>query len=1280
VLALRRRGFSTTCTPITGSVHFQPAPAPTIQGTTSTGPDPVARLPFSEGFEAGTAGNWDVNVGMTFTTAQRYVGSWSSQITAPGGGTPNDNYLEFNFGDASTVGGQAVGQRDLWVRFAHKWSSNWADNGYASVQKLMLLNIHNPVSGRRRYQMTFNLWTPDLGYFFEFLRINEDGTFAGSATPNVGLGVTRQLGIWTEFVFRVRMNTPGSSDGILQAWTKNEGESGYTQRVDRSNINFRDGTSFSPNRIIQSNYQPDGTPSGQRWWDYWLVSEEAMDVTPPPTIIAEWPEHSPAYVTLLPGTGGYGLNTPAGAGRGTGTTVIFIDSLSDQNSGTAINASLSAALNWPTPSFIGTPEYAARHAASPKVVVPITSGMATIQDSIPMQTGTPPRPGFITWYGQAAPEPGLYLRGCNLALNGASDVAIWHLRSLMGDDVTGLPAGNRDCLSSGYGGGLTSKIVLLNCEFQWSVDELVDFYRRHSEISFVSCAFVEPLHDSTIDHPEDPPATDHGFGPIIGGDTGGQPSAVSTFRCLWAHTTGRNPLTNATTFVHANNLHYNHGRPAGGAGNAVQIHSSNATDPMSANILGNAFIRGPNNNTSLVACSVSTTLPPGSSGYSFGNAQFGWTTLSNQNAFFTSSPTGYAVSARVDAAYPGSWGASLNGVLQWAANPLAPTAAEWTGFVEKMKRTVGAQPRWRTSSNSRLPVIFDQIRDRLNGVAQTNQFVDTVAQAGGWPTIPVNVINPLAPGSHWHAPIPTGPDRDTAYTSGTFSDGRSRVGYTRLEAWGYEQHLYVMEEPAEPTSQFTPTRWVSSTATGSGNGLSASTPWTLAQAIASASPGDRILLMPGVYNGPLTGAPRTASFTLSRPGTASEPIIWFAQNYAALSSSNRTQLTNSGVFGTNSCPVFGITASAVHNHVYGLYIFEPQANPGYDTGSFYISTAAASGVKVRYCHMDRNSVSNWAVPVDTGSNTCGMFIEPGVGIEISDNKFSNYTTTTSVSYGKAPILIFSSTLTPFSQDMVFRNNTIENCNLFIYIKGAGFARPVRGNVQVFRNRAQLTQTSEQHNYLVNFSDCGNDAGPNLVYQNLVIGGHMLARGHVQTGGYITKSLICANNTCINMRPSDADGVLYTHFAVATTIPATHRFHNNIHYNATPGGVRLYSMGYDTPNDNSWLSCDHNTAYNSLATAVNSGTWCEIIDGIGAQTLQAYRTRTGRDQNSSIRDPLLASATYGNPQFGKLQVGSLERNAGVDILNLLGNGTAGAINRGCFITSDMSDVIGIRPLT
>ncbi len=293
VLGFRRHGFEATRTPAPASLALG-GRVPTLLQTNGT--LPVTGLPFSESYEAGTRGNWQTNVGMTFTQTEAYVGSWSSMITAVQG-VGSDKYLEYNFGDHPSIGGVAVGTRDLWFRFAHKWGNGWSDGSYQNLQKLCLLNLHNPASGQRRHQLTFNMWTPTTEYFCEFLRINEQGSFNGASTPNVNLGLLRVFGIWVEFVFRVKMNTLGASDGVLQIWSKAQGETVYTQRVNRSNINYRDSNDFSPNRLIQSNYQPETVLSGNRYWDYWLLTETPIDITPP-TVPANVSATSQSQTTL----------------------------------------------------------------------------------------------------------------------------------------------------------------------------------------------------------------------------------------------------------------------------------------------------------------------------------------------------------------------------------------------------------------------------------------------------------------------------------------------------------------------------------------------------------------------------------------------------------------------------------------------------------------------------------------------------------------------------------------------------------------------------------------------------------------------------------------------------------------------------------------------------------------------------------------------------------------------------------------------------------------------
>lgn len=506
-----------------------------------------------------------------------------------------------------------------------------------------------------------------------------------------------------------------------------------------------------------------------------------------PTTGLEWPLHEPAYSLgppALPGHAGFGMDSRGGGGRNLttpATTVVLVNSNSSAVSGGAVSG-LGANV------FAGTWRYAWQHTASPKVIIPLVGGYIQINDD----PNSPADVGFLSYWGQFAPRPGLVLRATNPRVNGASDAQIWHLRSYQGDDIVSFPVGIRDCMAIGRNGSFPSRIVCINCECAWGLDELLDCFYGADGLGFLYCAFIEPLHaPPALPHPEDPVGTDHGFGPIIGG--GAQPGHLCTMRNLWAHTTGRNPLTSATTFTHANNLHYNHGRPSTGQGNGVHWHATNSA-AMEANILGNLFMRGPNNNNSLVAAACTVTVQPGSGAFLSKNCQHGWAAPAGQNSFMTSAPGGFVQSTLRSNALPSFWGGSaLTGVLDLAANPLAPTTTEISDFIDLMEESVGCQPGWRdANAPSRVDDIFDQIRARLTGGSTSNQMIDTTAQAGGWFDLSnVGPIDPLNPGTHWHAPLPTAANRDQVLTSGLLLNGMSAVGYTRLEAWALNQHYYV---------------------------------------------------------------------------------------------------------------------------------------------------------------------------------------------------------------------------------------------------------------------------------------------------------------------------------------------------------------------------------------------------------------------------------------------------------------------------------------------------------
>ncbi len=510
-----------------------------------------------------------------------------------------------------------------------------------------------------------------------------------------------------------------------------------------------------------------------------------------------WPSHSLGPVSSLPRHGGYGLDSFGGSGRhnpGSTVTKVIVDTPGGANTGTA-RPELGPSV------FSGTAAYACRHTGvavgnvrSAKQIIWAMSGEVRLNASLPLRQGTPGNElSNIDFWGQFAPPPGFYFRNTKPFWNGSSHCRLWHMRSMMGDDAGGLGIENRDCFGSGATGVVPTHVLMINCEHANGCDELTDYINPHDTCAFLYNAFLNPLHaPPNYPHTGDPPGTDHGFSINIGGAPGApQPDGIAFYRNLMANGTGRHPATTARRYVDANNLRYNNGRLGGGAGEGVTFWSQFTTEPIVANILSNLFIRGPDNNNSLVAVSAQSGVPAGSRAYFRGNVQHGWTAAS-QAAFCTSHPVGFVSSSLETTAMPSSWG-GLAGVQDIAVDPLNATLAEKSAFVERIAAAVGAQPAYRSLTMGRVEKVLNQIRARLAGGSLSSHFVNTILEDGGWPSsfTPTVIVDPRDPGPYWCRPMPTGPGVDTPLPVATLSNGLLVQGHTPMELWALDQHLHV---------------------------------------------------------------------------------------------------------------------------------------------------------------------------------------------------------------------------------------------------------------------------------------------------------------------------------------------------------------------------------------------------------------------------------------------------------------------------------------------------------
>jgi len=262
---------------------------------------------------------------------------------------------------------------------------------------------------------------------------------------------------------------------------------------------------------------------------------------------------------------------------------------------------------------------------------------------------------------------------------------------------------------------------------------------------------------------------------------------------LYAHTTGRNPLVAAPNHAHINNLHYNHGRPYVGRGEALQIddngeHNADAGQSMQCNCVGNVTVRGPEQGDSLTLARVDD-VTPGSTGHSSNNVCYGWPSPESQNGFFFEAPDGYLQATLRRGAWPLGLGNNLNGVRKPCRDPPHPTVQEGLGFAQLIRETVGCMPARRYLYKGGVNKVCDQIDAAIRGLASGPQYINTVDEAGGWPEVPTLSVDPLDPGDEWHTPLPLGADRDEVLLDGTFSDGSSKIGYSRLRAWIIEEYL-----------------------------------------------------------------------------------------------------------------------------------------------------------------------------------------------------------------------------------------------------------------------------------------------------------------------------------------------------------------------------------------------------------------------------------------------------------------------------------------------------------
>lgn len=532
-------------------------------------------------------------------------------------------------------------------------------------------------------------------------------------------------------------------------------------------------------------------------------------------------------VSMVPGAYGFGYDNYGGSGRdgAEGRVTVFL--IDEFTSGT-----VSAAVSGYTRILHGNIGGCAA-ASSPKVCIPIEEGIIDLDTDI--------RPGsYFDYYGQFAPGIGVIWRHTipNPTNSFCSSVATnqrwWHGDFRVGDDAPGIASGERDAAylagCSDAGSPAVSNIAWINNFIGWSVDEAGDGYYCGDNFAFhgnvIAEAFDLSIHDDT-DTPDDGTGVDrHGYGPIMG--EGYRCDHVAFQRNVFAHLAGRQPNIAVLNFAFANNISYNTGDSDSNIGQIVRLNNDyGAATPgstaMYANIVRNLFMAGPNSAGTVHAITVdptggesSTRLPAGSQGYIADNAVRGWTYASQTAMKSGTFPSGFDAGAVISAAMPTGWGSDLSGLLDIGSgtNPNDFSDADMLTFATTVCNQAGPRPDVTDSSN-RARTVCGHIINRLDGVGDEGQVVNSVSgtsspgggawpnislrftpNAGGYPTAGSGSIDVFTGSGIDAGAMPlngTTPD-DRVQASGTFCNGFSAVGYTAIEKWAGNQHLYRIGE------------------------------------------------------------------------------------------------------------------------------------------------------------------------------------------------------------------------------------------------------------------------------------------------------------------------------------------------------------------------------------------------------------------------------------------------------------------------------------------------------
>lgn len=466
--------------------------------------------------------------------------------------------------------------------------------------------------------------------------------------------------------------------------------------------------------------------------------------------------------------------------------------------------------------------------------------------------------------------------------------------------------------------------------------------------------------------------------------------------------------------------------------------------------------------------------------------------------------------------------------------------------------------------------------------------------------------------------------------------------------------------PELPQSLYvgTETHYVSSTADGTGDGLTRQTAWSVDQYRNNAQPGNRVMFLQGTYDIPGVDDKWGSPLNPSATGTPSQPIIVFCEYRGSLlptNSPNRVVIRINGSFASG-----GITIRGKQDvHFEGFCSSEADYTSPQVPDGMVVGIHESTDCSISYCRVQVISHAG-----GSGFNHAALRLERTLRCRFFDNYVNG-----EIGGNTSCILVYG------SKDYEIEHNRCIGGTNGIFLKGDN--TPGSGQYLI-ENPAQV-----HHNFV------------SSIENGIYIGGPKPASG--QTEYLRIYCNIIRDATTCALRLVGFDGISPSHIQIAN---------NNFEVVATAAAIVFMQTTADLntvllPGPALINSLSKNNIF--MVTALSSVTrfiQCEseynleMLERIEWNDNSSFNTRVDNQYIELSKDSTQLTpsdwdarghgvTTTDDPLFidrinedYRLQSGSPCLNNATDELDILGNGAAYIVNRGAQI--DNSQTIGVRP--